>query len=658
MLKKTCLIALALVGVFSAIPASAKESSFLALCYHNVEDKDPDQAFDGATTSKLVEELAWLKHEGYQAVTVDQILAAKAGKKPLPEKAMLLTFDDGYESFYTRVYPVLKAFNMPAVLAIVDKWLDDGSGKGQHGQGGDHMVMYGSVYMPRDFFLKWSQIREMSDSGLVEVASHSDGLHLGILANPQGNTEPSATTMKYDAKKGTYETAQAYAKRIQADAANAAATIKKQLGKAPRVLVWPYGSYNDLGVSIAASNGMPITLTLDDGFSTVSNLKAVPRQLINRDPEIGDFAVNTRYINKTPTIRAVQVDLDYLYDADPTQLAHNMDILINRIHDLQINRVFLQAFANPQGDGLARELYFPNRHLPMRADLFNRVAWQLKTRANVDVYGWLPVLSFDLKGATHIQAVDKDGNVGMDSKAYRRISPYDAEGRRKIMEIYEDMSRQAPIDGLLFHDDAIMSDFEDVSAPALTAYQRAGLPTSPSVIKANPAMLKKWTNFKTTTLINFTHDLASHAAKYHAPIKTVRNIYAPVVLNPQSEEWFAQNYERFLDAYDYTAIEAMPKMENIPDSEANDWLLRLVATASRHPNGLSKTVFELQSVDWREKDSDDRVIPTEELGAQMRLLARHGALNLGYYPDDFINNTPDVSVLHKDFSLQTYPYQP
>jgi hypothetical protein len=42
----------------------------------------------------------------------------------------------------------------------------------------------------------------------------------------------------------------------------------------------------------------------------------------------------------------------------------------------------------------------------------------------------------------------------------------------------------------------------------------------------------------------------------------------------------------------------------------------------------------------------------------MNLLARHGALSFGYYPDDFIANVPDTVALHKDFSLQTYPYLP
>jgi hypothetical protein len=42
----------------------------------------------------------------------------------------------------------------------------------------------------------------------------------------------------------------------------------------------------------------------------------------------------------------------------------------------------------------------------------------------------------------------------------------------------------------------------------------------------------------------------------------------------------------------------------------------------------------------------------------MNLLSRHGAMNFGYYPDDFIANVPDADALHKDFSLQAYPYMP
>src|SRR5690606_28814559 len=109
-----------------------------------------------------------------------------------------------------------------------------------------------------------------------------------------------------------------------------------------------------------------------------------------------NFANTAMVMENTQTMRVAHVDLDYVYDPDPEQMDRNLGDLVQRIADMKITTVSLQAFADPQGDGLVKSVYFPNRHLPMRADLFNRAAWQLKSRAFVDVYAWMPVLSFDL----------------------------------------------------------------------------------------------------------------------------------------------------------------------------------------------------------------------------------------------------------------------
>ena len=75
-------------------------------------------------TERMIEQLAWLRENGYKPVTVDQILAARKGGPDLPPKAVMLSFDDGYASFYTRVMPVLRAYKWPALLAPVGTWVD------------------------------------------------------------------------------------------------------------------------------------------------------------------------------------------------------------------------------------------------------------------------------------------------------------------------------------------------------------------------------------------------------------------------------------------------------------------------------------------------------------------------------------------------------
>ena len=369
----------------------------------------------------------------------------------------------------------------------------------------------------------------------------------------------------------------------------------------------------------------------------------------------GTAVTTTPVAASAEPMRAVQADLDYVYDPDPVQTERNIDHFVERIAQIQPAAVFLQGFADPKGTGLASELYFPNRVLPMRADLFNRVVTELKDRTHVAVYGWLPVLSFQLsdKVTPVVAWSPRTKTAEVDPKAYHRVSPFDATARADVIHIYEDMAKAAPIDGILFHDDAMLSDFEDASPVALKAYKAAGLPDSIEALRADPKTFKAWTNFKTDTLIAFTNKLTSRVRHYRPDVKTARNIYAPVMLNGDSVTWFAQDYAKFLKAYDYTAVEAMPRMEKVADTDSTDWMQKLVAVGAGQPSGLSRTIFELQAVDWNlEAAGKDRAIADETLEAEMRLLIKQGAVNLGYYPDDYVTDTPKLALLRKDFSLQ------
>lgn len=81
-------------------------------------------------------------------------------------------------------------------------------------------------------------------------------------------------------------------------------------------------------------------------------------------------------------------------------------------------------------------------------------------------------------------------------------------------------------------------------------------------------------------------ELAKILSQYQPEIKTARNIYASAVLNPDSERWLSQNYESFLATYDYTAVMAMPYMEDAKN--ANAWLKALVVKVSESRIGLQK----------------------------------------------------------------------
>jgi len=637
--------AVLLVLAYPASAAASEINNFHVLCYHNVLD-DPLEAPEKYTvsTEMLAQQFSWLKEQGYKVISIDDLLAAKANKRPLPAKAVMLTFDDGYQSFYTHVFPLLKEFKYPAVLALVGSWLKLKPGEKAEYEGQNYT---------RDKFLDAAEIQEMSSSGLVEIASHSYNLHHGILANPQGNLLPAAVIRSYDAANNSYESDADYLSRVRSDLAKNSEYIFQLTGKRPRAMVWPYGRYNMALIDVAQSLGMPIAFTLDGGVDSVDDpLWKIHRILVEFNETIPRLSDDLSVPVRPPIERVVHVDIDNIYDPDPVQQEKQLGILLDRIKSMKVTTVYLQAFADPDGNGAADSVYFPNRHLPMRADLFSRVAWQLKTRADVKVFAWMPLLAFELPSGDKLanHKVTSDAITELDDR-YPRLSPFDPKVRQLIGEVYEDLAKHAIFDGILFHDDATLDSDEDSSPPALDYYNREwGLPKSISEIRENPDLLKIWTGHKTRFLTEFSLELADIVRKFQPQLETARNLYAEVALNPDSEDWFAQSLPDFLASYDYTAVMAMPYMENAENPR--QWLKNLVMEVAKQPNALQKTTFELQSFDWR----TSTIIDSHTLAQQMKLLQLQGALNFGYYPDDFMNDSPASDVVRRYFSLQDFPF--
>mgnify|MGYP002507203588 CR=1 FL=1 len=413
---------------------------------------------------------------------------------------------------------------------------------------------------------------------------------------------------------------------------------------------------------IAADNGYQMALTLEGTPGQLDQLMNVPRLLLANDPPLGAFGNAVVGVERSSMMRVAHVDLDYVYDPDPEQTNRNLGELVQRILDMRVTTVFLQAYSDPAGDGLVRSVYFPNRWLPVRADLFNRVAWQLFTRAGVNIYAWMPVLAYDLDPSISrvTRWQEHTPEPATDPLQYQRLSPFDPVARSRIADLYEDLARHAIFHGILFHDDALLSDYEDASPPALAAYRAAGLPDRIDQLRADGQTLQRWTRFKSRHLIDFTAELAQRVRAVRGPqIKTARNIFAAPVLDSEAETWFAQNLDDFLGAYDWTAPMAMPLMENVPKGQENAWLDRLVERIAQRPGGLDKTVIELQARDWRQgsEQAGGQMVDSAVLASWMQRLQLHGVRSYGYYPDDFVQDQPRLHVIRPVISTAWYPFQ-
>ena len=637
-------------------PAFARDRGELTiLCYHEIAD--PADALTPAyavTPTNFLRQMDWLRNHGYRFVGIDDLLASRRGLRPLPSRAVLVTFDDAYQSVYVHAWPVLRMFRIPAVVSVVGSWLEP-----------KERIDFDGKPVARAAMISWEALREMARSGLVEVGSHSWDLHRGIPANPQGNLEPAAVSRRWLPDRNRHEDEAAYRARTEADLVRSIADIRKRTGKAPRLIAWPYGRFNETTVRIAERLGFKVGLTLEDGVNDPERtpLMSLRRLIVERELTLPGFAKELDEEELTEEDRPqtiAHVDLDSIYDADPAQQERNLSHLLDRLQWLNVNTVYLQAFADPDANGSADAVYFPCRRLPMKADLFNRVAWQIRTRTQVRrLYAWIPALAFELPAGdpaardvvTAFPAAPGE-TAGRVDMGYHRLSPFSPRARAAIREIYEDLARAGGFEGLLFHDDLTLSDREDASPPALEVYRSWGLPASVEQIRGSDDLAGRWTIFKINALDDLASELAEVVRREQPGLVVARNLYAQVVLRPAAEMWYAQSLDNSLARYDFTAIMAMPYMENAADPDA---FYRGLVAEVKARRAMSKVIFELQTVDWRQ---GSRPVPSDELARTIRLLWDLGVRHVGYYPDVPFKNHPDPAVIRRVLSERPAPAPP
>ena len=147
-----------LIAVYTAFNPPA---GVLVLEYHMVNDQEDDVC--AVTTADFKQQLDYLAEQGYQPISLLDFMKAKKGKFTLPEKPVVLTFDDGYIDNYTVLLPILEERQLKGTVFMVTNAI------GQDG------------------YLSWGQLREMQARGM-EIGSHTAN-HLPLDTMSQAQIE-------------------------------------------------------------------------------------------------------------------------------------------------------------------------------------------------------------------------------------------------------------------------------------------------------------------------------------------------------------------------------------------------------------------------------------------------------------------------------------
>ncbi len=223
----------------------------IVLMYHAVNRRKLPG--DVITPQTFSEELGLLRKDHFDVVTFNQLVRFLSKRAALPPNAVLITFDNGYESFYRTAFPLLQRYHDPAVLFPIVSWLNP-----PHKKGVFHS-------------LTWSQVDQMYRTGLLSVQSQTFDMHQGIQVGP-ASTSPATVARAYDPATGHRESIKSYEQRVLSDLMRSRKEIVSHLHeRTVQGFAYPFGDYSPLLVHLLHQAGFGYLFTASFGWGNLPN---------------------------------------------------------------------------------------------------------------------------------------------------------------------------------------------------------------------------------------------------------------------------------------------------------------------------------------------------------------------------------------------------
>ena len=276
-------LAAALLVGSAALPQAAVSTGVKIpiLTYHDLT-RDPDDVDDMTVTDERFRlDMEFLKEFGYTPLLSADLVAIHKGAAAMPDKPVMITFDDGYWSNYSIAYPILQQTGMKAVISVIAHNMEgdapviedtpgEEAAEAEEPAADSPQEDAGQAETPADEpaaepvrrHLSWQEMYEMVSSGLVEIGSHTYNAH-----NPQygGNSAPDGIN---GVMRQEGETFSEYCERIGTDLRASLDLITQRTGqKQVLYFAYPYGAYDSWMDKLLDENGVAVSVLSNNGAS-------------------------------------------------------------------------------------------------------------------------------------------------------------------------------------------------------------------------------------------------------------------------------------------------------------------------------------------------------------------------------------------------------
>ncbi len=211
------------------------------LAYHHVNKHRGDMVT--VVPEVFERQMQYLDRAGYRTLKAGELLSFINGDLSLDEKAVMVTFDDGWLDNYVYAFPILKKYNINATIFIATDWIERASENTPDLNVSipDHRESFSLIERGEGHkvLINWRLAREMSESGLVEFYSHT---------------------------KSHRKCHNLSADKLEEELEGSKGVMEERLGRPCTALCWPFGRNNDLSVKIARDKGYGLLFTARHGI--------------------------------------------------------------------------------------------------------------------------------------------------------------------------------------------------------------------------------------------------------------------------------------------------------------------------------------------------------------------------------------------------------